>query len=115
VFTRNACRSCRVCVALWICLVCSRLPLSEEHPANKAMTLVKGRGCVERGVETSCLILTDLETRKEYNLFFNTNTRPGIPSTIAFEGTIHKGPTICMQGKPIDVHKWIELDRTCHK
>ena len=34
-------------------------------------------------------------------------------TAISFEGTIHEGPTICMQGTPVRVSQWTALEMQC--
>jgi hypothetical protein len=74
--------------------------------------VVMGSGCVEPGVEAACLILHDLKTGENFNLFFK-GTSPKLDTAIAFEGTVNSNPNICMQGKPIDVTEWHPIRLHC--
>src|ERR1700721_4358849 len=89
---------------LSICACVIGYSSSLSHAAD-SKSLVHGSGCVEPGVETTCLIVHDLKTGDNFNLFFNA-APPKVDSAISFEGTIDNNPNICMQGKPIDVTKW---------
>lgn len=74
---------------------------------------VNGSGCVTAGVEGGCLVLTDFKTKKVYNLFFKTEKKPDVGTAISFNGTVHDGPTFCMQGAAVDVTKWTQLKMKC--
>ena len=74
---------------------------------------VDGSGCVTAGVEGGCLVLTDFKTKKIYNLLFETEKKPDVGTAISFKGTVHDGPTICMQGAAVDVTKWTQLKMKC--
>ena len=82
------------------------------HAGDAAPVTARGSGCVEAGVEEACRILRDLQTREVFNLFFN-NTAPAVNTAVAFEGTRHDNPNICMQGKPVDVREWHSITLQC--
>jgi hypothetical protein len=67
---------------------------------------------VEPGIEATCLIVHDLKTGENFNLFFNANA-PKFDMAIKFEGTVNDNPNICMQGKPINVTKWDPIRLHC--
>jgi hypothetical protein len=66
---------------------------------------VKGSGCLEKAVESSCLVLIDSKTGNTYNLLFSGKA-PKTGTAITFSGAEHQGATTCMQGKPVQVSKW---------
>jgi len=71
--------------------------------------LVKGQGCVAAGVEASCLVVKDVRTGVAYNLFFK-GTKPEAGTGIKFAGVPSDKMTTCMEGKPLDVSKWTQVD-----
>lgn len=84
-----------------------------QNSDNSKNDVIKATGCVKPGVEAGCLILRDFKTKKEYNLFFPTGKKPDIETVISLEAKPHEGPTICMQGVPVDVTKWTQLKMKC--
>ncbi len=74
---------------------------------------VTATGCVEAGVEASCLVLTDNKTKTVYNLYFRGRKKPSVGTAIRFTGREHPGPTICQQGQAVDVTKWTVLKMKC--
>lgn len=70
---------------------------------------VKGQGCVEAGVEASCLVVKDVKTGVQYNLLFK-GTKPAVGSGIEFTGVPSDTMTTCMQGKPLEVSSWARVD-----
>jgi hypothetical protein len=76
---------------------------SSQH-STKAKA-IKGSGCLENAVETSCHVLIDSKTGDTYNLFFSAKV-PKAGTAIRFKGTAHQGMTTCMQGKPVNVTSW---------
>ncbi len=91
----------RLLLAFTLALNFTLSMLAQAQNAN----LIQATGCVEPGVETSCIVLKDTKTGDTYNLFFSSKVpKPG--SAIWFEGTPHQGMTTCMQGRPVDVTKW---------
>jgi hypothetical protein len=85
----------------------------QSKPASPAKD-VQGSGCVEAGVEAGCVVLKDFKTHKLYNLFFSAD-KPAIGTAIHFVGKTHDGPTICMQGQPVEITKWNKLKTECPK
>jgi hypothetical protein len=73
-------------------------------PAAKPKT-VRGSGCIENAVESSCHVLVDSKSGDTYNLFFSGKV-PKSGTAIQFKGTAHQGMTTCMQGKPVNVTSW---------
>jgi len=63
------------------------------------------QGCVQAGVETRCLVLTDVMSGKLYNLLVS-EPRPAVGDGIQFTGVPFDGVTVCMQGAPIKVTTW---------
>src|SRR5579872_6824420 len=94
------------------CLVQALHSQTPKQTAEDSNRFVKATGCVKPGVEASCLVLFDLKTHKTYNLFF-TGDKPQIDTVIEFEGMLHDGTTICMQGAPVNVKKWTPLKVKC--
>lgn len=80
---------------------------------TKAAAVVKGSGCVETGVEAGCLVLTNAADKKTYNLMFGSGKKATAGMAISFEGTVHSGPTICMQGTAVNVTKWNQTKMAC--
>ena|SRR5271165_1416284 len=75
---------------------------------TKSTARVHGSGCVSKGVESSCLVLTDSKTGKVYNLIFADHV-PAAGTAIKFVATEHQGMTTCMQGTAVNVSKWKPL------
>ncbi len=73
-------------------------------PSAPAKTIT-GAGCVEPGVEASCLVLKDVKTGALYNLIIS-GKKPAVGTAIRFAGTRFDGMTVCMQGQPVKVSKW---------
>ena len=86
-------------------LVASLAVASAQSEHSSSSKTIKGSGCVEKAVETSCQVLLDAKTGETYNLLFSGNA-PKSGTAISFKGTEHKGMTTCMQGKPVNVSKW---------
>ena len=80
-----------------------------EKPAAK---VIEATGCVEKGVEASCLMLITADGTK-YNIF--VDPRPAVGTWIRIRGTRHDGPTICMEGTPVRVQSWKKLADRCPK
>jgi hypothetical protein len=70
---------------------------------------VHGEGCVEAGVDASCLIVRDVHAGKIYNILVG-DPKPAAGEGIEFTGTLHQGPSICMQGGVIEVERWARKD-----
>jgi len=70
---------------------------------------VKAKGCVEAGVEASCLVMKDVDSGKLYNLLIK-GAKPAIGTGIEFTGVPFDGMTVCMQGAPVSVTKWARKD-----
>ena len=99
-----------VALALAALCTCAQTP-AQTVPAEKA-DLVRGSGCVRSGVEAGCLVVTATQDKKDYNLFFS-GAKPAAGMAISFEGTLHQGPTVCMQGTPVRVTTWSHIDTSC--
>jgi len=98
-------------VGLWM------VPLQASAFQNKPSSAapektVSVSGCVKPGIEAGCLVVSDSKTKAFYNLLIS-GRKPAIGTAIHFTGTIHEGPTTCMQGTPVDVEKWNEIKMTC--
>lgn len=74
-------------------------------PASSKPAVIQGSGCVEKAVESSCLVLKDSKTGETYNLMFGDHP-PAAGTAIRFKATEHQGMTTCMQGKAVNVTKW---------
>jgi hypothetical protein len=98
-----------LCIVL-LGLAKAQNPSKTDTPA----AAVSGSGCVEQGVESGCLVLKDRKTGTLYNLFF-TGKKPSAGTAIEFSGTVHDGPTTCMQGKPVNVKEkgWKQINLQC--
>lgn len=73
---------------------------------------IRGMGCVQPGVETRCLSLTDVRTGALFDLFIK-GVQPAMGSGIEFIGSPHEGVTTCMQGTAIDVKTWVHRNLKC--
>ena len=93
----------KISVVVW--LVASFVAASAQAQQSSKPSAVKGSGCVEKAVETSCQVLLDAKTGETYNLLFSGKA-PKSGTAISFKGTEHNGMTTCMQGKPVNVSKW---------
>ncbi len=101
------------CLALLVLSAVALQPCLRAQTKTSGSGTVAGSGCLTAGVEGGCLGLTDFKTKKVYNLFFMTEKKPDVETAIYFEGTIHEGPTICMQGAAVDVTNWTLLKMKC--
>ncbi len=106
------------CLVL-VCLLC---PGDREAQAQRAggernpsTPPVKTSGCVKPGVEAGCLVLKGFKDKKLYNLIFVAGKKPEVGIAISFEGHRHEGPTVCMQGTPVDVSSWTRLKTRCQR
>jgi opacity protein-like surface antigen len=70
---------------------------------------VNAQGCVKAGVEASCLMVKDVDSGKLYNLLIKGD-KPAIGIGIEFTGVPYDGVTVCMQGAPVQVTKWVRKD-----
>lgn len=84
---------------------------SASLSAQRQRPQFHGEGCVEPGVEASCLLVRDVKTSAVYSLFIK-GVQPAIGTGIEFTGISHRGVT-CMQGKPVDVLGWARKDLKC--
>ena len=74
---------------------------------------VTGSGCVEKGVEQKCLVLTDIKTKKGYSLHFGAKA-PNVGTAIEFKG--ESGDVdICQQGAVVNVKDWKQIRLPCEK
>lgn len=94
-----------------LCLFSLMLAQSAQTSADRT-SKVSGSGCVEAGTEAGCLVLHDLHSGTNFNLFFKDNP-PKINTAIEFEGTENNNPNTCMQGKAVDVSKWTQIRLEC--
>lgn len=94
------------------CLSGSALGAGAETNAKSTPKQIIVTGCLERGVEAGCFILRDLKSKKVYNTLFKDGAPDGALA-IRATGTLHKGPTICMQGIALDISKVVELRMRC--
>lgn len=84
-------------------IVCPYLAGQARHSSQSKT--IQGSGCIEKAAENSCRVVIDSQTGELYNLLFSAST-PKAGTAIKFSGTVHKGATTCMQGKPVNVSKW---------
>jgi hypothetical protein len=75
-------------------------------PESKPVT---GQGCVEAGVEAKCLVVKDLKSGVLFDLLIK-GTQPAVGTGIEFTGVPYDGMTVCMQGAPLTVTKWVPID-----
>jgi len=73
---------------------------------------IRGEGCVEPGVEARCLIVKDVRSGVQFDLFVK-GVQPEIGSGIEFVGVPHNGMTTCMQGTAVDVQAWAHRNLKC--
>jgi len=66
---------------------------------------VKGKGCVQAGVETGCLLVKDEQSGKLFNLLIK-GAKPAIGAGIGFVGTPSSGASTCMKGSAVQVQTW---------
>ncbi len=100
----------RLVVAL---IFCFSVALAAQEPTKPVtQNMVKGTGYVEAGVEAGCKVLKDAKTGVLYNLFFSSKDQPTLGTAITFEGTVHEGPTTCMEGKAVNVSSWTKMPTT---
>lgn len=88
-----------------VLLVSSCAAAGAQSGHSSSAKMIKGSGCVENAVESSCHVLLDTKTGETYNLLFSGKA-PKSGTAIWFKGTAHQGMTTCMQGKPVNVTKW---------
>jgi hypothetical protein len=94
----------KISLAIFVCAILCVAAGGQTDQSSGAKA-VKGSGCIEKAVETSCHVLTDSKTGDTYNLLFSGKV-PKVGTAIRFSGTEHPGMTTCMQGKPVNVTKW---------
>ena len=90
-------------------LLASMLAAGQAAPTSAAPAkgkTVEKRGKVEAGVEAGCLVLRDTRDHKLYNVLFRDKEKPNAGEEISFSGTLHEGPTTCMEGIPLAVTSW---------
>jgi hypothetical protein len=102
---------CTLAVLLFSVSWC--LALARQDKTSPQAEVIKAEGCVQPGVEAGCLILKTFDSKQSYNVFFRTGKKPDPGTAISFEGVEHEGPTVCMQGTPVDIQKWTQLKRRC--
>lgn len=75
---------------------------------------VHGEGCVENGVDARCLLVRDVAHARLYSILVG-DPRPTPGEGIEFTGTVHQGPSVCMQGTLIQVEHWQRKESLkCH-
>ena len=82
-----------------------RLPAGSAPDSKK----VHAEGCVEAGAEAGCLVVKDVKSGKLYNLLFK-DRHPKVGEGIEFNGVLHEGVTMCMQGTAVEVSNWARKD-----
>jgi adenine deaminase len=95
-----------VCAAALLALAAAAMTAGAAPPNAKQ---VNAQGCVQAGVEASCLVVKDASSGKLYNLLIK-GARPATGTGIAFTGTSFSGATTCMQGTPVQVTTWTRND-----
>ena len=66
---------------------------------------IKGKGCVQAGVEAGCLVVKDAQSGKLFNLLIKV-AKPAIGAGIDFVGAPSSGANTCMQGTPVQIQTW---------
>jgi len=95
---------------LLVVVLAGAVYVSGQAPRPKTAPVpVHGQGCVAAGVEASCLVVKDTGSGVLYNLLIR-GARPQVGTGIEFTGVPHEGPTMCMQGVPLDVTEWDRKD-----
>jgi hypothetical protein len=92
-------------IAVVVLLMCCCAVANSQAQQASSHKTIKGSGCVENAVETSCHVLVDSKTGDTYNLLFSGKA-PKAGTAIKFTATEHQGMTTCMQGKAVNVSKW---------
>lgn len=73
---------------------------------------IRAEGCVEPGPEARCLLVRDVRTSIQYEVFVK-GVQPAIGTGIEFIGVPHHGMTTCAQGNAVDVQRWVRKDLKC--
>lgn len=100
----------RLLIAMGILAACAMVqaqePKEPKVPKPQPETRrIHGEGCVETGVDARCLIVRDVAHSRLYSILVG-DPRPVPGEGIEFTGTLHQGPTVCMQGTAIEVEHW---------
>ncbi|MFZ0302994.1 MAG: hypothetical protein WAL75_09920 [Terracidiphilus sp.] len=98
----------RIRVAV-VCLALSMYTFAQKPTPKTAPVPVHGQGCVASGVEAGCLVVRDSNSGTLYNLLIS-GARPKVGEGVEFTGVPHEGPTMCMQGTPVNVTQWSDKD-----
>jgi len=98
----------RIRVAV-VCLALAAAAFAQKPAPKTAPIPVHGQGCVASGVEAGCLVVRDSNSGTLYNLLIS-GARPKVGEGIEFTGVPHEGPTMCMQGVPVNVTQWAGKD-----
>jgi hypothetical protein len=83
-----------------------------QAASGQGPSTVRAEGCVWEGVDPTCLVVTDDETGTVYNVFF-AGDKPAIGQRIFFTATLRGGPNACLQGRPVDVQRWVKRKLKC--
>jgi hypothetical protein len=67
------------------------------------------QGCVQAGIESSCLMVTGAKTGKLYNIIIK-GPRPAPGAGMEFTGVPFEGVSVCMQGIAVEVSNWARKD-----
>ena len=89
----------------------SLIPVAASQEKEKPKE-IHGMGCVQPGVETRCLEVTDVRSGALYDLFIK-GVQPAMGSGIEFVGVPHQGVTTCTQGTAVDVRTWVHRNLKC--
>jgi hypothetical protein len=91
-------------------LALASIAASAQAPAPPPKpTPIHAQGCVQPGVEASCLVVKDVKSGVLYNLLVK-EPRPAVGTGIEFNGVPFDGMTTCMQGTPVSVTTWARKD-----
>ena len=99
-------------ISTFVLYLVTSTAIAADPPKSGAPNTLTGAGCISKGVEGGCLIVKDVNQKTVYNVFFK-GEKPGIDTAISFEGQMHSGMTMCMQGTAVDVIQWKQIKLRC--
>jgi hypothetical protein len=90
---------------------------SQDRPKGRPQSeKVSGEGCVKAGVEAACLVLVtwDENHAPKHTYLLIGKKRPNANSVVKFVGETQPGAiTNCMQGTPIELTEFVDLEMEC--
>jgi hypothetical protein len=105
----------KVALAIW--LLCAAAQVFSQEPGAPPTAPptvhIKGRGCVRPGKVEGCLVVSDFNAHRKYNLFF-LKDKPAPNTGISFEGLGYsKVDPHCNQGQKVQVSDWKPFKGEC--